>query len=47
MTVQHCIDAIDKGFHTATDKKRLGTCLSKEGRTPLLRRRQQLTGRPP
>jgi hypothetical protein len=28
MTVQHCIDAIDKGFYTVTDKKRLGTCLS-------------------
>jgi hypothetical protein len=24
MTVQHCIDAIGKGFHTVTDKKRCG-----------------------
>jgi len=24
MAVQHCIDAIDKGFHTVTEKKDLG-----------------------
>jgi hypothetical protein len=34
MTVQHCIDAIDKGFHAVTDKKKIGNLSKERGENP-------------